>query len=193
MSSTPSGRRRIDRVSAPDLLDGLSEHPVAVLRSLRDECREEEAELSYARRVVHGQLDIARAELRRRRGEEPQDDGDDPEALVKRLVTILADAPPTGARQARSVGMYQPSDSPHRRSSDVSELISLGRLPDLETAEIEDLVERLEAEEQKLSKLRRAVLDNLDALQAELVLRYREGEADLDAILSTALPDKPER
>ncbi len=61
-SEYPEGRRRrIDRVTAPDYLDGLADRTAAAeIRAMRDDCRSEETRLSYARRVLQGQLDIAR-------------------------------------------------------------------------------------------------------------------------------------
>jgi hypothetical protein len=181
------GRRRIDRVTAPDLLDDAADASAEVLRSLRDECREEEARLSYARRVVQGQLDIARTELGRREG-----DGGDTTSLVEQLSTILADEPSGSTRQARTISFYTPGEGPEgRRLGDaVVELPSLSQLPDLGDEAIVELIGRLESEEERLSAARRAVLDNLDGLQSELVRRYREGAADVDAILSAALPPR---
>jgi hypothetical protein len=186
MEQPAGGRRRIDRVTAPDLLDGMPDQPSEVLRALRDDCREEEARISYARRVVQGQLDIARTEQERRAS------GDaDTSALVDQLAAILADEPSTAARQARTVSFYDPGEAPDRRRGDsLSQLPSLSRLPDLDDEALHDLIARLEEEEERLSGLRRAVLDNLDGLQAELVRRYREGAADVDAILSAALPQR---
>jgi hypothetical protein len=188
MEQRAGGRRRIDRVTAPDLLDGLGEHPQEVLRALRDDCREEEARLSYARRVVQGQLDIARAELDRRHADGTDDD------LVGRLSAVLADEPSGSSREARTVTFYSPDEGPDRRGGDaVAELPSLGQLPDLDDVRIAALITELEAEETRVSELRRIVLTHLDALQGELVRRYREGAADLDAILSAALPGRNAR
>jgi hypothetical protein len=184
---TERGRRRIDRVTAPDLLDGVGGAPADVLRALRDECREEEARISYARRVVQGQLDIARSELRRRSSGEGGTD-----SLVQQLSSILADEPSPNARGARTISFYSPDDEAGQRRSDdaLVALPSLSKLPDLDDATIADLITQLEAEESRLSLARRAVLDNLDGLQGELVRRYREGAADVDAILSAALPQR---
>lgn len=186
MEQRGPGRRRVDRVTAPDLLEGAADASPEVLRALRDECREEETHISYARRVVQGQLDITRTELRRRQGE-----AGDTESLVEQLSTILADPPSSRDRQVRTINFYDPGEEPERRRAGaVAQLPSLSRLPDLGDAAVAALIEQLEAEEQRLSEARRAVLDNLDGLQAELVRRYREGAADVDAILSAALPPR---
>jgi hypothetical protein len=195
MAEEAAGRRRIDRVTAPDLLEDVADQPPEVLRALRDDCREEEMRLSYARRVVQGQLDVARMELARRRegSTEGAREQRDDEQLVEELSSVLADQPSSSAREARSLSFYTPGEEESdRRDDDLGHLPSLGQVPDLDDEGIAGLLEELEAQEARLSRARRAVLTNLDGLQAELVRRYREGEADLDAILSTALPRRRE-
>jgi hypothetical protein len=188
MEHARSGRRRIDRVTAPDLLDDLEGLSAEVIRALRDECREEETRLSYARRLVQGKLDIARTELGRRGG----DVGGGTDALVEQLAHILADEPTLRPREARTVTFYEPEEEgPERRGEDVGpEGVPLSSLPDLDQARVDEVIAALEAEEEQLSLARRAVLHNLDGLQSELVRRYREGSADLDALMSTALASR---
>jgi hypothetical protein len=170
-------RRRIDRVTAEDYLDGLDSVDLVTVRSMRDDCREEETRLSYARRVVHGQLDIVHAEQRRRSG-----GGGD---LVETLTAILADDPAPRSRDARTAPVYAPDDEGYgQRSHDT--LIddpAMGRVPDLDDDELATLFERLREKEQHVSNLRRAVLDNLDRLQEELIRRYRDGTVNLDEIV----------
>ena len=92
---------------------------------MRDECREEEARLSYARRVLHGQLDVARAEQGRR-----IDGGET--SLVDTLADILSDSPVVGpagaARSASNASVYVPQEGPKRRERDqLLEAVVLGR------------------------------------------------------------------
>ncbi|HVV90822.1 MAG TPA: hypothetical protein VHB53_10035, partial [Solirubrobacterales bacterium] len=68
-SMLSGGNRRIDRVLSDGYLDGLTELPLAEVRELRNEAEQEEADLSYVRRLLQGRVDIIRAELARRRGE----------------------------------------------------------------------------------------------------------------------------
>jgi hypothetical protein len=186
----PAGRRRrIDRVSDPALLDDVADAPAADLRALRDECREEEARLSYARRVLQGQLDIARSEQRRRSGAGGEEGG---ASLVADLPRILADEPSTSTRQPRTVTFYAPQGGGRRTDDSILELPSLGRLPDLSDEELADLIRTLEAEESQVSDARRRVLDNLDGLQEELVHRYRDGGTTIEEIMAPTPTPSPE-
>ena len=62
------GRRPIDRVLAPGYPDDLSELSPEELRDRRHEAEQEEVDLSYARRLLQGRLDLLRSEQDRRRG-----------------------------------------------------------------------------------------------------------------------------
>ena len=80
-----------DNETRDDVLLDLEHKTNQVLRSLLDELYEEEQRLSYRRRVLHGKIDILRAELVRRlkAGREAGEDiisGRD----VDRLIDILA-------------------------------------------------------------------------------------------------------
>ena len=130
------------------------------LRSERDALREQEARLSFTRRLLQGQLDILRAH-------EPGG-----ESLAARLAAVLADAPGGGA-PARAMELAPPDD------------VDVPGLPDL--AELDEdatvaLAEDLAAREAEVSHQRRSVLDRVDALQAELVRRYRAEGVDVDAV-----------
>ncbi len=80
-----------DKGAADDALLNLRERSVDELRGLLDELYEEEQKVSYRRRVLHGKIDILRAELVRRLKE----DRDAGKGLVsgndiERLIEILA-------------------------------------------------------------------------------------------------------
>lgn len=181
-------RRRIDRVTSEDYLEGLDGVDLPGIRTMRDDCREEETRLSYARRVLHGQLDIVRAEQRRRTG----DSGD----LVGTLSEILADDPAPRSREARSSPLYAPDEGTYgQRSHDtLVDDAALGRVPDLDDGELEELLARLQEKEAHISSLRKVVLSHLDALSDELIQRYRDGNVDVDEVVAAAVnsaPDEP--
>lgn len=60
------GRRRIDRVLAPDYLDGLSELPADLIVAKRVEADSEDAELAYLAHLLEGRIEVLLAEQSRR-------------------------------------------------------------------------------------------------------------------------------
>ncbi|MCL4079662.1 hypothetical protein MX659_08705 [Coriobacteriia bacterium Es71-Z0120] len=72
-------------------LVNLEEKSIEELRALLDELHAEEQRVSYRRRVLHGKIDILRAELVRRLKEERQSGKDvvSPHD-IERLIDILA-------------------------------------------------------------------------------------------------------
>lgn len=174
-----TGKRRFDRVTDPGLPGRLGTLGTDEVRTLRDESREEEARLSYVRRVLHGRIDIARAEVQRRGGTGQE--------LLGRLPEILSGSG-GGAGHARSLRVYQPNDDePRRRREDqLTDESSLSRLPQMSDDELAAFVERLAVTEREVSDHRAKVLAHLDLLQDELVARYRDGRASIDEVLSSA-------
>jgi len=92
----PGGRRRVDLVLAADFLDGLPELPLSELRAKRREAEQEEADLSYLRRMLHGRISIVQAELRHR---DPESDSG---SVVDELSSILGDE----QRSTRGLGRH---------------------------------------------------------------------------------------
>ena len=80
-----------DRGASDDALPNLSDRTVDELRGLLDELYEEEQKVSYRRRVLHGKIDILRAELVRRLKEDRSEGkGDILGSDIDRLIEILA-------------------------------------------------------------------------------------------------------
>ncbi len=172
------GTRRIDRVLAEDYLSGLASAPLEDVRALRTDAEQEEVDLSYLRRLIQGRLDVLRAELNRRDGSGQN--------LVEDLAAILADEPRGAARGLGRHVTVEPSrvDS-HRRY--VESLVADVDLSDVSARTPDDLAHAmrvLSEEEQKLSSKRRDVQQVMDACSAEITRRYRDGEADVSALLS---------
>jgi hypothetical protein len=175
----PGGRRRIDRVLDPAFTQGVADRPLAEVRALRDEAAQEETDLSYLRRLLHGRIDIVRAEQERRAT-------GDSTAVVERLATILAAnavGPATGSGRYTTL---EPSRAEaHRRHvealvSDV-DLSDVGSLPD----ERLDLALRTYvAEEASVSARRREVQAVVDRLNEEIGARYAQGSASVDDLLA---------
>ena len=173
------GNRRIDRVLAEGYLEGLQALSMEGVRERRREAEQEEVDLSYIRRMIQGRLDILRAELNRR-------DGATSGTLVESLPAILADEPRAPARGMGRHSTVEPSraDS-HRRY--VEALVADVDLSDVASRSIDELAHALRTlseEEQSVSVKRRDVQDVMDACSAEVTRRYRDGEADVDALLA---------
>lgn len=173
-----SSRRRIDRVTDPELPERVPTLDTAAVRQLRDECRDEEARLSYTRRLLHGRLDIAQAEISRRGADQHGE-------LLENLSAILGDRI-TGSGTPRALRVYTPpEDEEQRREEDhLLEDDALARLPELDDDELTELISVLAGYEQRISAQRGTVLDHLELLQTELVARYRDGKADIAEILA---------
>jgi hypothetical protein len=175
----PGGRRRIDRVLAPEFAQGLAQLTLIEVRARRDEAAQEETDLSYLRRILHARIDIVRAEQRRRR------DGG-PASVMAELANILAGnalGPPTGSGRFQTV---EPSRAEaHRRR--VEALVSNVDLSDVEAlsgAQLDSALAAYLAEESSVSQRRRQVQVVMDALNAEICSRYASGAASVDDLLA---------
>lgn len=178
------GRRRIDRVLDPAFLDGLDEISLPDLRERRHEADQEEVDLSYARRLLQGRLDILRAEQASRRGEGPLSHGhphSDAE-IVEALKAILTDE---GARSGphglgRHMGAEPSRVGETRREAEraVADVggSDLTALTDLDLA---SAIEHLSEMEARLSASRRQVQAVMDRLTDEIARRYATGEVTL--------------
>jgi hypothetical protein len=178
-AEAPSGQgtRRIDRVLAEDFLSGLQEAPLADVRALRADAEQEEADLSYVRRLVQGRIDIVKAELARRTGGGTT-------SLVDSLADVLSDARGSAHGMGRHVTVEPSRVDAHQRY--VESLVADVDLTDTTSrtdAELHAALEVLETEERTVSAKRRRVQEVMDALSAEVTRRYRDGEADVSALL----------
>ncbi len=179
--TTGTGSRRIDKVLAEDYLDGLRGASLEDVRAMRAEAEQEEVDLSYLRRMVQGRLDVLRAEVAHREG------GREGVGLVAGLAKILAEEPRSPARGLGRHSALEPSRvDQHRRY--VEALVADVDLSDVSRsdADLAAAQEVLGQEEQVLSTKRREVQAVMDACSAELTRRYRDGEADVDALLGVA-------
>lgn len=171
----------LDRVLAGDYLDGLDGMPLSRLRARKAECDEIEVALSFLRRLVQGRLDIVAAELGRRAG----GGGGDLSELVGQLPEILGGSgrPFAGSRLPTALA---PKVNLRLLTADLDRIMDVdkaGALPEMEDAAVEAVARDLAQLERTVSDQRHAIHQRLDALQSELVRRYRSGEATVDALL----------
>jgi len=175
----PQGNRRIDKVLDPEFVAGLGQLSLDDLRERRREAEQEETDLSYLRRLLQGRLDILRAELARRDGEETD--------LVQALPRILADESSGGPRGlGRHIAAEPSRADAHRRHVEALVAdVDLSNPAGHDDASLRRVLGELEAEEHKVSESRRQVQQVMDVLTAEVTRRYREGDADPSDLLPT--------
>lgn len=177
---TDRSRRRLDRILDPAYLQDLESISTEELRARKAECEELETEVSYARRLLQGKLDILRHGMKLRR----TDTESRVAALVEKLPTILAERSTTGAGRLPRI-LMPPNAARLRR--DAERLASEESLADIEELSAEDLqamLDRLGEAERETSQQRRRVHAVVDEVSAELVRRYREGQEDPTALLA---------
>lgn len=168
-------------MNADELLDPR-ELTLDELRELRSRLQSEDDEVSYVRRVAQARVDLVRAEQhRRQRGE--RDEGSDDLSSELRVVlsSHLTTGSPRPPRPVDRVGDNVLSDELDAICAEHG----FSRLEDLTSDELDRLESALTAFERRVSDDRRDRYDRLDALSAELVRRYREGEATVDGLLGS--------
>lgn len=181
------GNRRIDRILAPGFVDDLAALDLADVRARRDEADQEEADLSYLRQVLRGRLEILEDELARRKSGDDTGAPRDDEHLVAHLTEVLAEdrarPPARGLGRHRRIEPSNPGESRRVVEKLVGDAI-LTDLPNRSAAEIGAAAAALRDEEAQVSARRAQVQDIADALGHEIGRRYREGVADVDALLA---------
>lgn len=166
----------------PGYLHGLHGRSLPELRAMRADCHEVETGLSMLRRIVQGHLDIVGLELERRAGGE--DPGDRAE-LLARLPELLADrtaAPGPG----RLVPLLAPEALDPGLEAQLVALVGgaavdVSTLPDDALRSLADGLAELEG---TVSGRRRALFEQIDAVQEEIARRYRSGDASVDTLLA---------
>jgi hypothetical protein len=151
--------------------------PLADLRALRQELQGEDDAVSFARRVAQARLDLVTAEAERRVGDDAEPASEQLTEILSRRLTGGDSRPPRPAEDL----------SDHPIAVELEELCAahgFGRLAELDDDELVTLRDRIAEFETRISADRQARFERLDALSAELVARYRDGRADVDAILA---------
>ena len=162
-------RRRIDTVLEPEYLDGLADLDLDELRSRRDTAVDVEAQISYYRRLLHGRMDLLDFEGRRRRGEESR-------SIIEALPEILASGLVLGSEpNLKHIETMPPipSVTGRRLIDKIMDDGILASLPELDDQEIAEAIDRLRDVENQLSSQRHRLHEVIDALQDEIVSRYR--------------------
>ncbi len=173
--------RNLDRVLAPSYLDGVEGWTMQELRAARGDVQQLEDAISMLRRLVQGRLDIIGAELHWRSA------GGGERTIMDSLVDSLSDhnsvqhsngrfTLPVGPGEAQSNWAVNRADSALQGHD-------IASVPDLDDETLHALADALHLLERTVSAERRQLHDRLDTLQAEIVRRYKTGEATVEGLL----------
>jgi len=164
-------------MSTTQQLPNPSDLPLDELRLLRQQMQLEDDAVSYARRVAQARLDIVKAEAVHRTADGEIEVGVELRTVLSQQLTGGPARPPRPTEDL--------SDHPLAIELDaVCATGGLGHLRELDDGELASLTEAIAEFEVRVSADRRERFDRLDALSAELVRRYRDGEADVDSLLA---------
>lgn len=159
----------------------------ATMRELRDErarLQQVEAQISFVRRQVQGRVDLLDAALRTR--------SDGAAAADEQLELLLAALPELMNRRTVTRRGASPSQRTTRVVPD-PELLDeleercggeLSHLLDLDDDALGALAGNLTDHERRISDVRRRLHARIDALQAEITDRYRDGRASADQTIA---------
>ena len=158
-----------------------SEDPTALtldaLRAERAALQRDDDAISYVRRLAQARLDLVRAERARRSAGGAGEVSADLSAILGTHLVGGSARPP------------RPADdfSEHPLAREFDELcatLGASQLGDLDDPDLDALEAVLFEFEKRRSTERRALFARIDALSAELVRRYRDGEADVAGLLA---------
>jgi hypothetical protein len=147
------------------------------LRAVRQTLQAEDDAVSFTRRVAQARLDLVSAEAERRLADTTGPASENLREILSRQLTGGDPRPPRPTEDL----------SDHPVAVELEELCrthGFGRLDELDDDELVVLRDRIAEFEARVSADRQARYGRLDALSAELVARYRDGRADVDAILA---------
>lgn len=151
--------------------------PLAELRRVRAELQHEDDVVSYVRRMAQARLDLVRAEQLRRSEFGEQELADDLPVILSSHLTGGSPRPPRPADDFSGHPLATELDALCNGASSSD----LGKFSDAELVEFFDALHEFEFAR---SNQRRDLFVRIDALSAELVRRYRDGEADVDGLLA---------
>jgi hypothetical protein len=150
--------------------------PLDELRTERDSLRAEEDAVSFVRRLAQGRVDLVAAVRAHR-----ESDGTGSVADIIR--SGVGSAPSTGSsRPPRDTEVA--ADHPLMEEFEsLSDRLGFDDMVELDLEALTELGRGLADFEVQMSARRRELFDRIDALTAELVRRYRDGDASVDSLL----------
>lgn len=183
----PAASEQLDPLLVDSYLDGLDRRELEEIRQMRTDCQRAEVALSYVRRLIQGRLDIVHTFLEYPGADNTPELGD----LVQDLPGILTAGPGRPAGFGHLPMRLAPDTEDEGLTQELTEELDgvlgadeIGRLGELDRASLEAVADRLTAIERRVSGVRRALHERIDALQWEIVERHKSGRATVDGLLS---------
>jgi hypothetical protein len=159
-------------------MSDLSHLDLAGIRAARAALHAQEDAVSFVRRMAQGRLDIARDEQRRRAENLPTSQ------TATDLAGVFGQEHGGGsARPPRETNI----STDHPLVIELEQLcdrVGFGSIRTLDETALLAVIDELSAFENARSGERRALFDQIDALTAELVQRYKQDGADVDSLLN---------
>jgi hypothetical protein len=147
------------------------------LRALRGKLQNDDDAVSYVRRLAQARLDLVQAEKRRRIDGGADSLSDELPSILSTHLTGGAPRPPRPAEDFSSHPLAEQFEALLDRAGDTD-------LSSFTSEELISYADALHAFEQARSHERRELFTRIDELSAELVRRYRDGEAHIDGLLA---------
>ena len=150
---------------------------VEEIRARRTHLQTQEDAVSFVRRLAQGRVDLARDEERRRQS------NDRSVNVESELAEVFGQEHGGGsARPPRETNIA--TDHPLVVELErLCETVGFGAFRQLDVDSLRAAIEQLSSFESARSSERRALFDEIDALTAELVRRYKDGGANVDSLL----------
>jgi hypothetical protein len=147
------------------------------LRALRTELQARDDVISYVRRLAQARIDLVDGELGRRAGSTSAADASELSHLLGHHLSGGPARPPRPAADASS-------DPLSLEFEDLCARLGIDAIEELDPPALQRLRDEMSEFEHARSQERRDLFGRIDALSAELVRRYRDGEADIDGLLA---------
>lgn len=170
----------LERITSDEYLAELEQRSLDDLRSMRSECQALENAASYVRRFAQARLDIIAS---------GGCEAETTEDLVARLSGALAGKEQVGTSGdsfARPPQGFEPDELCDELVAKLDEVASSSQLLEIAHASPEtraEVLESIASFEGSISADRRTIHGVLDQLQVEIMRRYRDGHANVDALL----------
>lgn len=159
-------------------MSDISNLDLAGIRAARTAMQAQEDAVSFVRRMAQGRLDIARDEQRRRAENLPTSN------TATDLAEVFGQEHGGGSARPPRETIIATDHPLVLELEQLCERVGFGSIRTLDVEGLQRVIDQLSAFENARSAERRSLFDQIDALTAELVKRYKDGGANVDALLN---------